>query len=196
MCSTRVTALLRLFAPACAQHAVTWLTIAAFATLFGCASSDSQPELALIYNKSAAFYAPDRNPIIAMPGLLGSTLRERDSGALVWGAFDGSSANPSDPAGLRLISLPIGSGEPLTQLRDAVEPTGVLEKARISLLGIPIELEVYAGIMATLGVGGYRDQSLGLGGVIDYGEDHFTCFQFPYDCAGTSWNRLGCCIAS
>lgn len=169
----------------CAGARVKFVVLAAgYAMLAGCASFGAQPELALIYNQSAAFHAPDRNPIIAMPGLLGSTLRERDSDTLVWGAFDGSSANPGDPAGLRLISLPIGSGEPLAQLRDSVEPTAVLEKARISLLGIPVELEVYAGIMATLGVGGYRDESLGLGGVIDYGDDHYTCFQFPYD-----WRR-------
>ena len=42
----------------------------------------------------------------------------------------------------------------------------------------------YAGILATLGVGGYRDEALGLAGEIDYGDDHFTCFQFDYD-----WRR-------
>lgn len=155
------------------------------AALAGCSIFAAEPELALIYNRSAAFHAPDRNPIIAMPGLLGSTLQQSGSDALVWGAFDGSSANPSEPMGLRMLALPIGTGnEPLANLRDDVQPQAVLEKTRVSLLGIPIELEVYAGIMATLGVGGYRDQSLGLGGVIDYGDDHYTCFQFPYD-----WRR-------
>ena len=184
MCSTRVSGLSLFSARRLAQQSAMLLFIAAFGPLSGCASLDAHPELALIYNKSAAFHSPDRNPIIAMPGLLGSTLRERESDALVWGSFDGRSANPNDPAGLRLISLPMVTGEPLATLTDSVEPTAVLEKARISLLGIPVELEVYAGIMATLGAGGYRDQSLGLGGAIDYGDDHYTCFQFPYD-----WRR-------
>ena len=34
--------------------------------------------------------------------------------------------------------------------------------------------------MITLGAGGYRDESLGLNS-IDYGTDHYTCFQFDYD---------------
>ena len=37
--------------------------------------------------------------------------------------------------------------------------------------------------MTTLGAGGYRDEALGLH-AIDYGDDHFTCFQFDYD-----WRR-------
>ena len=153
--------------------------------LVACESPEGSPELALIYNEAASYHAPDRNPIIVIPGLLGSKLVDTESDFLVWGAFDGTAADPREPDQLRLISLPIGDGTaPLAQLRDNVEPSGVLDKARISLLGIPIELEVYAGIMATLGIGGYRDQALGLGGEIDYGSEHFTCFQFPYD-----WRR-------
>lgn len=153
--------------------------------LSGCASDGGEPELALIYNASASYHSPDRNPIIAMPGLMGSKLRDRESDKLVWGAFDRTGISPETSDGFRLISLPVGDGElPLARLVDAVEPDGVLDRARISLLGIPIELEVYAGILGTLGVGGYVDQSLGLGGDIDYGTDHYTCFQFPYD-----WRR-------
>ena len=39
-------------------------------------------------------------------------------------------------------------------------------------------------LLGVLGVGGYRDMDLGLAGAIDYGTDHFTCFQFDYD-----WRR-------
>ena len=49
---------------------------------------------------------------------------------------------------------------------------------------VALDIQAYAGILATLGAGGYRDQSLGLGGAVDYGNDHFTCFQFDYD-----WRR-------
>lgn len=161
------------------------LAVALVLAAGACASKEGQPELALIYNQAASFHAPDRNPIIVIPGMLGSKLLDRASDQMIWGAFDSIGADPGDPDQLRAISLPIGEGAmPLAQLRDDVVPDGVLDKARISLLGIPIELEVYAGILNTLGIGGYRDQSLGLGGVIDYGDDHFTCFQFPYD-----WRR-------
>jgi hypothetical protein len=39
-------------------------------------------------------------------------------------------------------------------------------------------------ILAALGAGGYQDESLGLAGAVDYGSDHYTCFQFDYD-----WRR-------
>ena len=66
-------------------------------------------------------------------------------------------------------------------LRDELAPRGVLERVRIRLAGIPIEIEAYARILATLGAGGYRDEALGLAGEVDYGPGHFTCFQFDYD---------------
>ena len=53
----------------------------------------------------------------------------------------------------------------------------------MSILGLPVEQHAYLYILRTLGVGGYRDEDLGKAG-IDYGPDHFTCFQFGYD-----WRR-------
>jgi hypothetical protein len=44
--------------------------------------------------------------------------------------------------------------------------------------------EINYNILMALGVGGYRDQGLSDAGAIDYGDDHFTCFQFDYD-----WRR-------
>ncbi|MEN1728225.1 MAG: hypothetical protein AAGJ52_07265 [Pseudomonadota bacterium] len=60
----------------------------------------------------------------------------------------------------------------------------MLERVRVNLLGLPLNLEVYAGVLGVLGVGGYRDESLGLAGAVDYGPGHYTCYQFPYD-----WRR-------
>ncbi|WP_137127657.1 lipase/acyltransferase domain-containing protein [Roseomonas sp. HF4] len=56
-----------------------------------------------------------------------------------------------------------------------------LPGACIGVAAILIVLRAYAEVMATLGVGGYRDEALGLGGEIDHGPDHCTCFQFDYD---------------
>ena len=142
------------------------------------------PELALLYNESAQWHGPDRNPVIVIPGILGTRLVDRDSGRLAWGAFDGTSADPARPDEARVLALPVGDGGELSALRDGVVPDGVLERVKVRLLGIPVELQAYAYILATLGAGGYRDESLGLGGEVDYGPGHFTCFQFAYD-----WRR-------
>ena len=138
------------------------LAVCAFA-LTSCAGP---AQLDLIYNKSASYHAPDRNPIVVIPGMMGSSLRDRASGALVWGAFDGKSINPASPGGARLLALPFDASH------DQLEPTGVLDRIRIRLAGIPIQLAVYAQILATLGVAGYRDSDLGTAGTGDYGDDH------------------------
>jgi hypothetical protein len=151
---------------------------------WACASPAGSPDFSLLYTPAARHHGPDRNPIIAIPGILGSKLRDPATGTLAWGAFDGGAADPGRPAGARLIALPIDGVRGLAQLRDELAPSGVLGKLRIELAGIPIDIQAYAGILATLGAGGYRDESLGLAGGVDYGGDHFTCFQFDYD-----WRR-------
>jgi len=165
-------------------HISTWLLIVA--GLSGCAGKQqSTIDLAALYNRSAAHRGPDRNPVIAIPGILGSRLRDSRSGKIVWGAFDGSAVDISDPRDLRLVALPLGRpGAPPWKVRTTVKAVGVLDRARITVAGIPYQLEVYAALMQTLGVGGYRDEELGTAGAIKYGPGHFTCFQFPYD-----WRR-------
>ncbi|MFT5042978.1 MAG: pimeloyl-ACP methyl ester carboxylesterase, partial [Hyphomicrobiaceae bacterium] len=134
-------------------------------------------------NRAAQHHGPDRNPIIAIPGILGSKLVQTPGHKVAWGAFECGAANPENPDDARLIALPIREG-PFASLVDDVEPGGVLDRIRIRLLGVEIDIQAYAGILATLGAGGYRDSALGLGGKVDYGDDHYTCFQFDYD-----WRR-------
>ena len=148
-----------------------------------CKSTPPHAEVNTIYHRAAQYHEPDRNPIIVIPGILGSQLVDEESGRTVWGAFRGTFANPRRPEDAQLIALPIDDKRPFHELDDGVRPSGVLEKLGIRLLGIPIDLRAYVGILTTLGAGGYRDESLGLNG-IDYGGDHFTCFQFDYD-----WRR-------
>lgn len=137
-----------------------------------------------IYARSAQYHGPDRNPIIVIPGILGSVLVQEETDRTVWGAFKRQTADPRNAEGARLLALPIAEDIPLYALRDDVRPDGVLDQIRLSLLGIPVAIQAYVGIMNTLGVGGYTDEEVvGLNG-IDYGEEHFTCFQFDYD-----WRR-------
>lgn len=138
------------------------------------------PDLRFIYNRSAQYHRPDRNPIVVIPGLLGSRLRNPTNGAIIWGAFDGAAADPSTPNGARALAAPLALDVESGAAPGLADADGVLDRVRVRLAGVPFELAQYAEILATLGAGGYRDESLGLAGV-DYGGDHFTCFQFPYD---------------
>jgi hypothetical protein len=137
---------------------------------------ETEADLHLLYTPAAMQHGVDRNPIIVIPGLLGSRLRDPASGRIVWGAFDGVAADPGTPEGARLVALPFTDA---TQSR--VTPDGVLDRVQLRVAGIPLALRAYAEILSTLGLGGYRDEALGLAGRVNYGSDHFTCFQFSYD---------------
>lgn len=134
-----------------------------------------------LYDRSAQYHQPDRNPVIVIPGILGSRLVDEETGTTVWGAFRRDYADPKSDEGARLIAISLSS-DPITgpDQNTSIRPDGVLDRLDVDLVGIPISIKVYAGILNTLGVGGYRDQALGLNS-IDYGTDHFTCFQFDYD---------------
>ncbi|MDP3938704.1 MAG: hypothetical protein Q8R92_11300 [Deltaproteobacteria bacterium] len=152
--------------------------------LLGCRTTAEAPDLAGLYNRAASYHGADRNPIIVIPGILGSRLVDAPTGRTVWGAFSGDYANPQKPDGARLLALPMEEGVPLGDLRDEVAPKGVLDRIKVRVFGVPVEQKAYLNILGTLGVGGYRDEDLGLSGAIDYGNDHYTCFQFSYD-----WRR-------
>ena len=151
--------------------------------LSGCGSSRETPDLSRLYDRAAQYHGVDRNPIILIPGILGTKLTDAESETTVWGAFSGSFADPETPEGARLVALPMQSGAPLDSLQDQVYPNGALEEVKVSVMGLPVKLSAYIDILRSLGIGGYKDESGALG-TIDYGDDHFTCFQFGYD-----WRR-------
>lgn len=170
-----------------AQHAALAalaLVAAAAPLVGGCSPRPAAPDLDGLYSRAAAFEYPERNPVIVIPGILGSKLVDDATGTIAWGAFGGGAADPETPEGARLVALPMREGEPLASLTDGVRPAGALDRVKIDVLGLPLELTAYAQILATLGIGGYRDQTLAEAGAIRYGPGHFTCFQFDYD-----WRR-------
>ncbi len=157
--------------------------ISALLLVAACTTRPQAPDLRGLYNRAAQDHHPDRNPVIVIPGVLGSRLVAED-GTTVWGAFSGDYARPSTDEGARLVALPMARGKSLAELADGNRPDGALDTLKLSVLGLPIRLNAYANILATLGAGGYLDEQLGLAGAVDYGSDHFTCFQFAYD-----WRR-------
>lgn len=152
--------------------------------VLGCGGSEYKtPDLGGLYSKAARRSHDDGNAVIVIPGILGSRLRDSESGQLVWGAFEKTTSNPETPGGARLVAIPMEKGLPLEELTDNVHSDGALDRVKVSLFGLPIELNAYINILSTLGAGGYLDESLASNqrNMIDYGDDHFTCFQFDYD---------------
>lgn len=141
------------------------------------------PNLGSIYNQAAQTADRDRNPVIVIPGILGSRLVDDEADRVVWGEFGGDGIDPDSASGAQQFALPMQFGVPLADLKDTVRPDGALSTVKVSLLGLPIQIGAYIDILTALGVGGYRDPH-NKGNEINYGEGHFTCFQFGYD-----WRR-------
>lgn len=76
------------------------------AILSACSTPHHAPDLGKIYSELVQREDPYRNPIIVIPGLLGSKLADRTSGSIAWEAFGLGHANPDSEAGARLIALP------------------------------------------------------------------------------------------
>ena len=144
---------------------------------------EPMPELGSIYEPTATLENAIRNPVIVVPGMMGSKLKQDSTGRTVWGVFDSQSIDPNVAADVRLLGCPI-DGTDLDNFNNGVRATGVLDSMKIDFAGLSVDLKAYLNILRMLGVGGYRDEQLGLSGAIDYGDHHFDCFQFPYD-----WRR-------
>lgn len=136
-------------------------------------------DLGGIYSAAAMQEHLDRNPIIVIPGILGSRLID-DQGRTVWGEFGAGALNPASEEGRRLMALPMSaSGWP----RDEVRPDGTLEQLKVSL-GWDFKFSAYSAMLRAFGAGGYLDSAKTDLNKIDCGPGHFTCFQFGYD-----WRR-------
>lgn len=136
-----------------------WSATGLLAALAGCADSPSAPDLDRIYANVAVAENPGRRPLITVPGTLGSRLVDGETGTVIWGGGSrGLSADPEDPVEARLMALPILPPEaPLSDIRDGIVAAGVIDVARARVLGVPIDVNVYGGVLETLAKGGFQN---------------------------------------
>jgi len=145
-----------------------------------CRTAPPAPSIGGIYRQAAKCPCFERDPVVVIHGIMGSRLADVRTGKVVWGAFGGDWADPTTLEGVLLTSVPMEFGTPLEDLTDSVIPDGALGTVDVNVLGLPVRLQAYASIMNALGVGGYQDEALHEY-ALDYGREHFTCFQFAYD---------------
>lgn len=73
----------------------------------GCSALQTVPDLGNLYNKLAQQEDPSRNPVIVIPGILGSRLEEGNTREVVWGGFGSEAVDPTTAEGASLLALPM-----------------------------------------------------------------------------------------
>ena len=142
-----------------------------------------RPDLDSIYSRTSQSDELQRNPIIVIPGILGSRLVDETERRIVWGEFGGNGIDPSTPEGARLLALPIEDGQPLDELADTIKVAGPLDTLNVRVFGVLFQIAAYRDIVTALGIGGYRDAASTASNA-DSATQIANCFQFAYD-----WRR-------
>ena len=130
-----------------------YIILLSFSIMLGglnaCVSTSNQrANLKQIYDQSAQYHEPDRNPIIVIPGILGSKLVDDTTGQTVWGAFRKNYADPNTADGAKLVSLSLDPQNDMPA--GLVRADGVLENLELNLAGFPITIQAYAEIGKSL----------------------------------------------
>lgn len=151
-------------------------------SLFLFLAAGKRPDLAALYQVSVE--NKDRNPVIVIPGLMGSRLENRDTGQVVWGAFTRKAAKLKSTEGMRQIMLDLWDvpedfgPDDVPLLEDRLIATGPVDRIKVNAIFAILTVRVYSAILGALGAGGYIDQTFA---GLDYGPEHFNCFTFFYD---------------
>lgn len=157
---------------------ITPFLIALILVLSGCTAGLRVPNLSQLYGRVAMVQGTERQLLITVPGVLGSQLLDSQTGQVLWGDGIRLVANLNKPENLQKIALPFSDGTtPNHQLRDELRPGLILQSTTARLLGLPVEVQVYSGMMQTIRTGGWITEK-----ELDKDEKgQATSHQFAYD---------------
>ena len=136
-----------------------------------------------LYRRAARQGLESRNPVIVIPGVMGSRLTHPSTGRTYWGGDKLAFARQEVGEDTRLMCHPVVPNRGLWEVEPLLRPDGVLRSLQLKFGGIKMCMSTYAPILKMLGVGGYLDDKAKLGKKdLDYGALAIgSCFEFPYD---------------
>lgn len=129
------------------------------------------------YSDLATKAGREPNPVIVIPGILGTRLVDSSTGRVAWGAYGPGAIHHGTANGRRSLALPMRMGSDHVSLTDEVQPDGTLDRLT---LGGSIGIKAYHNLLRALVIGGYRDENRRRPGA----NEHISCFEFSYD-----WRR-------
>ncbi|MDR0931646.1 MAG: hypothetical protein LBM70_01320 [Victivallales bacterium] len=141
---------------------------------FGTFNSVLSSELAV---RSREYEGIERNPVVIIPGFLGSKLTDIATGEMVWGEFSTSTFSEDN---LRALALPMQIGQVLSGLKSSSLPFGILDDAEIRFAGLTFSQPGYITAVEQLEAAGYVNGDKPL----PPNRKHPNLFCFAYD-----WRR-------
>lgn len=146
-----------------------------------CSTGLPLPDLSLLYRNEAKIQGADRQLLITVPGFLGSQLVDTSNDKILWGDGIRLIANLKSDETLQELALPFSDGDgPNHRLRDTVEAGRILQSTTARIFGLPIEVDVYSGILNTLRAGGWVPVTDMSASDLDSGQRP-SIFSFSYD---------------
>ena len=121
-----------------------------------------------------------RNPIVVIPGILGSRLIAAESSADLWAGGKEGFAHPDSDEQMRLLTGPMELGTPLHKLGTLVVSDGAVGSVESHIGGVSLRINAYGDLLSALGVTSYGDTHA-RGGIETRPA---VAFEFPYD-----WRR-------
>lgn len=107
----------------------------------------------LAYERAVRRENKELNPVIVIPGILGSQLVDEDYAKSVWGDFGKKFAHPNSEANLRKVALPMARKEKLHRLISTTKSDGSMRYVKGSIAGLPVRINAYAGLLEAMGIG-------------------------------------------
>ncbi len=140
-----------------------------------------KPIISQTGKKARMYEGIGRNPVIVIHGFLGAHLKNAKTGESVWGSFQGIDLIKGySHKELQELSLPMGLGKSLKELRNDVHPTELLNTFDINLLGIHFKKDAYDKMINILEEAGYVNSEKPL----PENKNFYSLFTFCYD-----WRR-------
>lgn len=142
---------------------------------------DERSEFGGIYRHAAQQTLATRNPVIVIPGIMGSRLVVKTERRSIWGDFANDHVRPTVAGDAGLIALPMAAGVPLDRLVGEGYADGSLAEFRTKFAGIPLRRRVYGNVLAAMGVQGYVEPG---DGAATEAVGDAAAYEFDYD-----WRR-------